>query len=490
MSLHSLLLATFALAADPSPEHVDKLATEALRAWDVPGAAVVIVTPERAINLKGYGVRELRGKPVTPDTVFPLASCTKAFTTALVAALADDGKLTWDDPVRRHLPAFHLSDPAADALVSLRDLGSHRTGVGPHDLLWYRAPWSQDEMVRKVGLLPLSRPFRSEMQYQSVMFVALGRAAARAGGKPWADLVRDRFLVPLGMKGVTLTTTEADKQADRAAGHRAGADGKLAVVPWYEQTEPNPAGSINASARDLVPWLRFQLAGGKLGDEVLVTEASLRETQSPQIVVRMRGEARALNPETQQISYGLGWVIQDYRGHLQVMHAGMIDGFRAHLTLLPKDGFAFAVLANREGTRMNLALSNALTDLLLGLPPRDWNKYLLDVEEEQRQAARIEARKAELARRSAPDPSVPRDKLAGTYTNPAYGPAVVRTGPDGLVWEWARWKLPLEHYTADTYRVKAEGNPYVDGVYVRFAVNDGEPREAILGDMRFTRTEK
>jgi hypothetical protein len=183
-------------------------------------------------------------------------------------------------------------------------------------------------------------------------------------------------------------------------------------------------------------------------------------------------------------------VVQDYRGRLQVMHAGMIDGFRVHLTLLPKDGYAFAILANREGTRMNLALSNALTDLLLGLPARDWNKYLLGVEEEQRQAARTEARKAELARQSAPDPSVPPAKLAGSYVNPAYGPAVVRAGPGGLVWEWGTWKLPLEHYAADTYRLKAEGNPYLDGVYVRFVVKDGEPREARLADMPFARTGK
>jgi len=462
-------------AAPPDAVSVDRLAIDALAAWDVPGAAVVIVTPDAIVHLKGYGTRELGGKPVTADTVFPLASCTKAFTTALVARLADQGKLHWDDPVRRHLPDFHLSDPAADALVTLADLGSHRTGVGPHDLLWYRAPWSQKEMVRRVTKLPLSRPFRTAMQYQSVMYIALGQAATKAGGKPWADLVRESLLDPLGMKGVTLTTTEAAKQPDRASGHRPGLDGKLAVVPWYEQKEPNPAGSVNASARDLGPWLRFQLTGGRLGDTQIVSEAALRETQTPHIVIPMTDEARAIAPETQQMSYGLAWTIQDYRGHLQVLHAGMIDGFRAHLVLLPKDGYAFAVLANREGTRMNLALGNALTDLLLGLPPRDWNKYLLGVLADEEAEARVQARRMEQARQRDPRPAAaPPEKLAGRYVEPAYGTAEIRNGKDGLVWEWGTWKVPMEHYVADTFRLKAPGNPYLDGRMLQFAIEAGE----------------
>jgi CubicO group peptidase (beta-lactamase class C family) len=420
-----------------------------------------------------------------------LASCTKAFTTALVARLADQGKLTWDDPVRRHLPNFHLSDPAADALVSLRDLGSHRTGVGPYDLLWYRSPFTQEEQVRRVGKLPLSRPFRSEMQYQSVMFVALGQAAARAGGKSWADLVRADLLDPLGMKEVTLTTTAAAKLPDRASGHRAGPDGKLKVVPWYEQPEPNPAGSINASARDLVPWLQFQLTGGRHGGDQLVSEAGLRETQTPQIVIRMTDEARAIAPETQQMSYGLGWTIQDYRGRLQVMHAGLIDGFRVHLTLLPKDGYAFAILANREATRMNLALSNALTDLLLGLAPRDWNKYLLGVLADEAEAAKVRARQAELARQRHPQPpSASPEKLAGEYEHPAFGTANIIDGKDGLVWAWGVWKVPLANDNGDLFRLKAPGNPYLDGLPVWFHIGDGRPIEFLLAGLPFRRKEK
>lgn len=467
-----IALAAVPAAGPPVDRRIDPVVEAALTAWEVPGAAVVVVAPDRVIHLKGYGVRRLGQKdPVTPDTVFPLASCTKAFTTALAARLADEGKLAWDDPVRKHLPDFHLSDPDADRLVTLRDLAAHRTGLAGHDLLWYRSQLSQDELVRRAAKLPLARPFRTEMQYQTIMYVALGQAAARAGGKAWDELLTDRLLKPLGMTGATLTTTAAAKASDRAAGNRPGPDGKLAEVRWYEQPAPNPAGSVNATARDLAAWLRFHLADGKHGDDQLVSAAGLRETRTPQTVIRAEGGADALNPDANVLSYGLGWVVQDYRGHLLCQHTGLIDGFRAHLTLLPKDGYALAVLANREGTRMNLALSNTLVDLLLGLPAKDWNKYLRGVLADEAAARRVQARKEDLGRRPDTAPAVPLADLAGVYEDAAYGRATVRAGKDGLEWDWKPWTGRLEHYAFDTFRLRA-GDERLDGQFVRFQVAD------------------
>src|SRR5262249_40955563 len=149
---------------------------------------------------------------------------------------------------------------------------------------------------------------------------------------------------------------------------------------------------------------------GTHNGEQIVSAAGIRELHTPQIVIRNTEATHALSPETLQISYGLGWVIQDYRGKLLLMHTRLIDGFRAHLPILPKDGYAFAILANREGTRMNLALSNSLVDLLLGLSPKDWNKYLLEVIAEEEAEAKRQRRQEELARRGIP-PSLELDKL-------------------------------------------------------------------------------
>jgi CubicO group peptidase (beta-lactamase class C family) len=133
-----------------------------------------------------------------------LASCTKAVTAALVAKLADEGKLAFDDPVRRHLPVFHLSDPNADALVALKDLLTHRTGVNGHDLLWYRSKLRSDEIITCIGKLPLNEPFRGAYQYSTLMYMAAGKAAANANGTTWEDAVRVKLFEPPILHSPTL----------------------------------------------------------------------------------------------------------------------------------------------------------------------------------------------------------------------------------------------------------------------------------------------
>src|SRR5436305_12442042 len=130
-----------------------------MKAWSVSGAAVVVVRGDRVTYCKGHGVRRAGGDdPVTADTLFAISSCSKAFTTAAMALLADEGKLGWDDRVREHLPWFRLSDPLVTQEVRLRDLVCHRTGLAGHELLWHGPPWSPEDAVRRPRLLPPDRP--------------------------------------------------------------------------------------------------------------------------------------------------------------------------------------------------------------------------------------------------------------------------------------------------------------------------------------------
>jgi CubicO group peptidase (beta-lactamase class C family) len=448
-------LLCLALAAEPEAAQIDKRVTEALRAFHVPGAAVVVVRGHHTLVAGGYGVRE-QGKPqpVTAHTVFPLASCSKAFTTTLLARLVDDGVLGWDDPVRKHLPGFHLADPHADALVTLRDLLTHRTGLGGHDLLWYRAAWPLDETLRRVTRLPLEYPFRAGYRYSSIMYLAAGRALEQAADAKWDQLVRKRLCEPLGLTGVTFTTREIPPTAERASGHRLERDGKLTVVPWYEITEPNPSGSVNATATDLAAWLKFHLSGG-LGPtgQRIVSATNLAETHTPQTIIRLEGLTRALNPDTVQLSYGMGWLIADYRGKKVLTHGGMIDGFRVQVTLLPEEDVGIAVLANLHDTRMTAALTNSLIDWHCGLPAKDWNGYFrkLAAAEAAERAAALQARA--LARKPDTRPSLPLAAFAGEYTHPAYGTATVSEADGRLTLKWSSFTCRLDHFEADTFRI-------------------------------------
>lgn len=486
-----VLLASLAMLpkVDPAPaldpKQVNALIERAREAWQVPGAVVVIVSGDKAIYLKGFGrCAADRADPITPDTIFPLASCSKAFTTTLMAMLADDGKLAWDDPVRKHLKDFHLSDPLADADVRLRDLVSHRTGVASHDSLWYRAKWDQKEMVRRVGLLPLAKPFRTAMQYQSIMFVAAGQAAAHAGQRPWQDLVRSRIFDPLEMQDASTESPDIKKKRRCALPHRKNKDGQIEVIAPYDLSEPNPAGTIHASARDLIPWIQLHLNGGTHGDKRLVSAANLRATHSPQTIIPVEGTNADQHPFTLQMAYAMAWVNQDYRGELLVSHAGLIDGFRAHIALLPRRKLGLAILCNLDQTRMNLALSNSIVDLLLHAPAYDWNDHYGKIIAQDEFAARLQAAELERSRQRGTKPSLPLADYAGTYREPAYGEAVIRAENGELTLEWSRFRCKLEHFHFDSFRAL---DRHLGQWPVQFTIANGKVSEMTALGQRFKR---
>lgn len=477
MFLRTLLvlcaMAGAAPAAEPAfdAEAVDRIAGDALKSWCVPGLAIVIVRDDRVVLAKGYGTKTSGTiAPVTADTLFPLASCTKAFTTAALATLVDDGKLAWDDPVRKHLPTFHLSEPAADQLVSLRDLVTHRTGLAGHDLLWYRAPWSLSESIKRARYLPLSGPFRGSYHYSSLMFAAAGTAAANRAGVPWDEFVRTRITGPLQMTGVTFTATEAEKAKDRASGHRRDADGSSVAMDGWSPKSPDPAGSMSATARDLGAWLRFQLADGEFAGKRIASEKNLQETRTPHTPMPRTAEAKAIYPETTQTTYAMGWVVYDHRGQTVVAHGGIADGFRAQVTLLPRKKIGFALLNNLHDTTMNVAVGNAVIDLLTGLPARDWNAYYLKVEADERESKRLASEKRDAGRDPKSRPSLPLARYAGEYRDPAYGTATVAHTDGRLTLTWSSFRCPLAPFAVDTFQI-ADG--YFKGELVSFEIANG-----------------
>jgi len=453
--LLSTIFASLAAGQTVTPAAVDGAARDALKTWDAPGVALAIVKPDNILLVRGYGNRELGGKaPVTADTLFPLASCTKAFTSTALAILVDDGKITWDDPVRKHLPTFHLAEANADALVSIRDLVCHRTGVGGHEFLWYRAPWSQDESIRRIGRVQPSGPFRSTFAYQTIMFMAAGKAAGRYHQDGWAGLVRERIIEPLGMTNTVLSGAEAEKKSDRARGHRPDRDGKIGVCDEYPIREPNAAGSIYSTARDLATWLQFQLGDGSWRGRPIVSAENLAETHKPQAIIPMDATANALSPLSVQLSYAMGWVLQDYRGVPMLTHSGWIDGYRVQLTLLPGQKTGIAVLANLHGTRMNVALTNRLVDMILNAPEKDWNAYYLNLIKAE-DGARAEARRErDRLRNPQSKPSLPLPAYEGDYEHPAYGVCHVKVKNGGLHWEWSTFQEALEPFRGDVFEIR------------------------------------
>lgn len=461
-----------AAAAEPEPEAVEKLITDAIKTWEVPGLAIAIVRGDETLLLKGFGHR-CAGKPepVTPDTLFPLASCSKAFTTSLLAMLVDDEVMGWDDPVRKYLPTFKLSDPNADALVVIRDLLCHRTGLGGHDLLWYRAPWGIDDVLRRASFLPLDYPFRAGYRYSTIPFLAAGRAIEQRTGEKWEKLVRKRICEPLGMTGVAFTSSDIPRDADRAEGHQLGKTGKVESMPPYEMRDPNPAGSVHATARDLASWLKFHISEGRAPDgSRLVSVKNLRETHTPQNIIRLEGMPKILNPDTVQLSYAMGWLIYDHRGKKVLSHGGLIDGFRTQLTFLPDENLGIVVLTNLHDTRANASLTNSLIDLYCELPPKDWNRFFKKVVADEAAAKKATTEALNRFRDPNVKPALPLSGYVGEYTHPAYGVATVTMEDKKLVLAWSSFKCPLDHFKGDTFLV-SEG--FLEEKLVSFGVAGG-----------------
>ncbi|MGH9834143.1 MAG: serine hydrolase [Blastocatellia bacterium] len=447
----TLSFSAFAQAVDQSA--LDALMNEAMKHWQTPGAAVVVVRGDEVVYLKGFGVRDVNTKqPVTPDTVFAIGSTTKAFVTAAMAILADEGKMNWDDPARKHLPYFRLSDPLANENVALRDLVTHRTGLIRHDLLWYGSPWSREEIIKRIGYVPLTYGFRTTFQYQNIMFLTAGQAIGAASGSSWEEFTQKRIFDPLGMKSANFSALKAEKAANHASPH-SKQGGQIKVIPWRNIDNAGPAGSINASVRDLSGWIRMHLNDGVVDGKRLISPENLREMHTPQMVIRLEGRWKLFFPEseTSQLSYGLGWFISDYRGHKLVMHGGTIDGFRASIALAPKSKLGVAVLSNLTGTQMPEATCYNIIDLLLGLPKKDWNAYI----GEQAKKFDAEQAKAIMARNGKRHPNTKpsRDLAAysGTYEDAAYGQAQVLIIDNKLVIQWSNFKSRLDHFHYDTF---------------------------------------
>jgi len=449
-----LLPIGFARAGEVDANKLDELVEQSMKAFEVPGAAVVIVQDDKLVYLKGFGVREKdKAYKVTPDTVFAIASCSKAFTAAGVAMLVADGKMNWDDKVRQHLDWFRLSDSVADREVTIRDLLCHRTGMPRHDMLWSGTGNTTEEYVRAYGKAKPATSFRSTWEYANVPFTTAGLASGQVAGSDWPTLMRSRIFEPLGMKNAYCSAREAMANPDHAIPHNRFPNGDITQVKRADVDSVRGAGSVNASVRDLGQWLRFHLADGKFDGKRLLPSNVLKETRRPQMVVRQEGRWLIFFPEkaTKHLSYGLGWFVHDYRGQCACSHGGTLDGFRAQTVLLPDKKLGVVVLGNLTPSSFPEALTKILIDNLLGLPADDWNAHYMaaDIKTEADRLASVKKRDAD--RKKDTKPSRELEAYAGNYMEPAYGKAEVTHGKNGLQVNWGKIVVQLDHYHFDSF---------------------------------------
>ncbi len=460
---------------------------EQMEAWQTPGLAVAVVKDGKVAYAKGFGYRD-RGEAleVTDETLFPIGSCTKAFTGTAMALLADEGKLDLDAPVAGYIPWFRMADDYAAQNVTARDMLLHRTGLPRYDsFLALRPDLTRKELVEALRYLAPDKPFRYAFAYDNVMYAAAGFLLEQVSKKSWEDFVRERLFAPLGIEAAFFSVNDLAKERNAAKPYMV-VGGKLTEVPYANLDAVGPAGSIISNVREMAKWIIFNLDKGKAGDEQIISEKAMAGVHAPQIMTGKPG-----SPEMPFSAYGLGWGVTDYRGHMFLTHDGETDGFHASISFMPDDGLGVVILTNRSGGDLPGCAGLSIYDRLLGLDPLPLcDKALADSQTK----AKADEAKAEARAESLPtgtSPSHPLADYAGKYKNPAYGVLTVTAEGDALSAALGPEQTPLVHAMYDIFATPEGG---LDAWTLRFTMNDAGvidkaliPLEPGLPDISFKR---
>ncbi|MCL2421229.1 MAG: serine hydrolase [Defluviitaleaceae bacterium] len=401
-----------------------------LEFWKVPGVAVAIVKDGEVVLSEGYGYKDLENKKkMTANTVLPIGSATKSFTSMAAGILADDGQLDWDTPVNEYIPGFKMFDPVASAHVSIRDMLCHRTGMPRHDLMWAGGTglsFTREELIRRVRFLENNAQFREKGQYQNHMFATVGHAVEKISGKSWEDFVKEKIFTPLGMKHSNFHVADSQKAPDYGMPYRLDYDkNEIQPAEFMELGAPGPAGSINSTVNDMTNWIKLILGKGAIGDTRVVSEERMTEMLTAHTHMQLLPWEF---PEIQLLSAGLGWFVDIYRGHRCYHHGGNVTGFTALVTMLPDQDMGICILANMNSTFLTYALQNEIYDRVLGAEKTDWNaRYKEEIDKLLEQ---MNAGKAELAnsRKESTKPSLDLDAYVGEYEHPGYGTLTITKG--------------------------------------------------------------
>jgi CubicO group peptidase (beta-lactamase class C family) len=467
---------------------LDELARDALRRTGVPGLSIAVVHGDRVVHLAGFGVRQA-GKPevVDADTVFELASMSKPIASTVVAALAGDGLVAWDDAIIKHDPAFAMHDAWVTREVTLRDMFCHRSGLPDHagdhleDIGYDRAA-----VLHRLRYIRPDSSFRSRYDYTNFGLTAAAVAAAKAAGKSWEDVSAERLYRPLGMTRTSSRFADYMAAANRAVGHvrqDGAADSKVWVAKYTRDPDAqSPAGGVYSSARDVAQWLRLQLDRGSLGGREIVRAAALDETHRPQIASNP-----AKNPMVDQSSfYGLGWGVGYEGGRIRWSHSGAFNlGAATCVNVLPAEQIGIVVLTNAAPIGVPEALCRSLLDLvLIGKVERDWFALFAQA------MAGVMAPDYGTAVDYAKPPQSPKPALAaaayvGSYHSELFGPAQVveaNTGLSGVGLAGAGLALKLgpklasytmHHFDRDVFTYQPIGENAYGPSAVTFTVGAG-----------------
>lgn len=430
----------------------DKTVEKILRDWNVPGCGVGIVIKGKLEFARGYGYRDLEKKlPVTPNTLFQIASNTKLFTATAIGFLVDEGKLDWDTPIKKYVPQITFYNDELNANVTIRDMLSHRTGISRRDGIWYKSDFTRRELFDRLKYMEPSIPLRQGFLYNNLMYAAAGQIVQDLSGQTWEDFVKSRIFTPLNMSHSMFVTEDMQMQADFMSPYYEKRDTSLLLpYPFYTKFQGvGPCGSIISSINDLSNWLIAQMNAGKFNNKQVIPSSIIKETMQS---ASLPGSVPDKYFENLNSEYGMGRGTSSYKGHYRTGHGGAIGGIYSNISFMPADSIGVIVFTNgAHASQLPGIIANTVYDQLLGLEQTPWSDRALKDYLEGKVTDRETRKKPDVDRVLNTKPSHTLTDYIGKYEDPAYGIMEITERSGELNFTFNNTTLPLQHYHYDKF---------------------------------------
>ena len=406
---------------------VAELAARAMSEFDVPGMAIGIIKQDQVLLSKGFGIREIgRKEQIDPQTLFKIASNSKAFTTAALAVLVDDGLISWDGLVIDYIPEFRMNDPWVTANFTVKDLLTHRSGLAPFvgDMLLWPEPneFTVQDIIYALRFFKPVSSFRSQYAYDNQLYIVAGEIIPRVTGKSWGEFVESRLMRPADMKHCFADRIPKRRMRNLATPHGV-IEGQLSVIE-RGRIPPQPpisaaAGGIICSLDDMMTWVRTQLKHGTTpSGEVLFSVAQSKEMWKPQMLLNVSERDFKMN-RTHFRAYGLGWRLADIHGFKEVSHTGSVAGMKSYVVMVPELELGVVLLTNGSSSAARSTVMNTIVRSFMPVEQVDWIQMVLDEQEAAQQSAIVKEEKPA----DDPEVSAPHglSQFTGRYRDPWFG---------------------------------------------------------------------
>lgn len=451
--------------AQLTSQQIDVLMESALTKFKVAGASIAVVKDGKIIHLKGYGVGSVETKKaVNENTNFQIASNSKAFTTAALSILEDEGKIKWTDKVRDYLPEFKMYNDYVTENFNIQDLLTHRSGLGlgVGDLMFF--PDGSNFTIKDVltsfqYFKPVSA-FRTKFDYDNLLYIVAGEVIARVSGMSYEEFVQKRIITPLQMNNTFVGSSLIKDKSNFAVSH-SSESGTIKTIDGFGDQMNAAAGGIFSNASDMAKWMIVRLNKGQYGEDPKTTLFSLKNHKEMWRIHTVQESDEDPRYNFHFNGYGLGWQVSDEKGNLKVSHTGGLPGMLSIVTMYPDLNLGIVVLTNTEngGAGLFSAVSNTISDSYLGLDDFGWTDKLVEWMKEDRNTGDDVTKKVWEKVKLSKNVKIKNEDFIGVYADKWFGEIEVFEKNKQLWFKSYRSpKLngPMAFYNANTFAIKWE----------------------------------